>query len=37
LRNDISHILHNAWPVDFNRPFSSFELSIRGVEALINF
>lgn len=30
-------ILHNAWPVDFNRNFSSFEPSVNGVKHLIKF
>lgn len=32
----VTCILHNAWPVDFNLPLSSFEPSIRGVRHLIN-
>jgi thioester reductase-like protein len=30
-------IIHNAWPVDFNRHFSSFEPSIHGVQNFISF
>ena len=30
-------ILHNAWPVDFNRTLSSFEPSIQGVRHLLTF
>ncbi|KAI9662329.1 MAG: putative secondary metabolism biosynthetic enzyme [Bathelium mastoideum] len=34
---DVTHILHNAWPVDFNRAFTSFEPQIRGVKHLLDF
>ena len=30
-------VLHNAWPVDFNRNFASFEASVSGVKHLIKF
>lgn len=30
-------IIHNAWPVDFNRHFDSFAPSIQGVQNLISF
>ena len=35
-KNDFTtFLLHNAWPVDFNRHFSSFEPNIHGVHNLI--
>lgn len=37
LAREVTHILHNAWPVDFNRHFSSFEPQIEGVRQLANF
>lgn len=37
LAEDVTHILHNAWPVDFNRHLSSFEPNICGIRGLINF
>ena len=37
LTSEVTHILHNAWPVDFNRAFSSFEPNIRGVKQLVDF
>jgi len=33
---ETTHILHNAWPVDFNRKVASFTSSIRGTKNLIN-
>lgn len=35
LLDDATHIVHNAWPVDFNRKISSFSASIRGAKNLI--
>ena len=32
-----THIVHSAWPVDFNKNFASFEPSVRGVRNLIDF
>jgi len=32
-----THIIHNAWPVNFNLPLSSFAPSLTGMLALINF
>ncbi|KAF2234984.1 NAD(P)-binding protein [Viridothelium virens] len=37
LTSEATHILHNAWPVDFNRAFTSFEPQIRGVKQLLDF
>ncbi|KAL9055107.1 MAG: hypothetical protein Q9162_003777 [Coniocarpon cinnabarinum] len=37
LRQEADVVLHNAWPVDFNRSFQSFASSIDGVKSLINF
>ena len=33
----ITHIIHNAWPVNFNIALSSFKSHIAGVRALIDF
>ncbi|CAK1362502.1 uncharacterized protein RHO25_007236 [Cercospora beticola] len=35
ITENATHILHAAWPVDWNKSFSSFESSIRGVSNLI--
>ncbi|KAN0095473.1 putative NRPS-like enzyme [Hyaloscypha variabilis] len=32
-----THIIHNAWPVDFNRTLQSFQPNLDGVSALISF
>jgi len=38
LLHDVTHVVHNAWDVDFNRPVDSFvRTSLRGVRHLINF
>lgn len=38
LRNGaVSHIIHNAWPVNFNLSLSSFISQVAGVRALIDF
>ena len=36
LRN-VTHILHNAWEVNFNLPLSSFSPQLQGVRHLIDF
>jgi thioester reductase-like protein len=36
LSHDATHIVHAAWPVNFNMSLSSFEPSIRGVRNLIS-
>ena len=33
----ITHIIHNAWPVNFNIALSSFKSHVAGVRALIDF
>ncbi|KAF4612641.1 hypothetical protein D9613_011797 [Agrocybe pediades] len=35
--SSVTHILHNAWPVDFNLSLASFESSIKGLHYLANF
>ncbi|KAF9553775.1 acetyl-CoA synthetase-like protein [Agrocybe pediades] len=35
--SSVTHIVHNAWPVDFNLSLTSFESSIRGLHNLVNF
>ena len=37
LTSEVTHVVHNAWPVDFNLHLSSFEPHIRGVGQLIDF
>lgn len=37
LRTGATHVVHSAWPVDFNRSFTSFEPNIRGVRHLVDF
>ena len=37
IRSRATHIVHSAWPVDFNRSFASFEPSVRGVRHLVDF
>lgn len=36
-RSRITHIIHNAWPVNFNIALGSFKSHIAGVRALIDF
>ncbi|KAF9255316.1 acetyl-CoA synthetase-like protein [Marasmius fiardii PR-910] len=36
IRESVTHIVHNAWPVDFNLKLSSFESSIRGSRNLLD-
>lgn len=37
LQGHVTHILHNAWPVNFNTSVASFEPHITGVRNLITF
>ena len=37
LLESVTHILHNAWPVDFNRSLTSFEPHVQFVRQLIDF
>lgn len=37
LTSRITHIIHCAWPVNFNRHFSSFEPEIKGIKNLVDF
>jgi thioester reductase-like protein len=37
LHENVTHIIHNAWPVNFNLPLSSFRSSVSGVIDLIRF
>ncbi|KAF8059573.1 hypothetical protein FPV67DRAFT_1633230 [Lyophyllum atratum] len=32
---DVTHIVHNAWPVNFNRNLSSFEPHVQGLSNLV--
>ncbi|GJE93572.1 acetyl-CoA synthetase-like protein [Phanerochaete sordida] len=36
IRDSVTHILHNAWPVNFNHPLNSFEPSVRSVRNLVD-
>jgi len=36
LKNSVTHIIHNAWPVDFNLALPSFEPNIKGLRGLID-
>ncbi|KAJ7579078.1 hypothetical protein C8J56DRAFT_1006701 [Mycena floridula] len=35
--NSVTHIIHNAWRVDFNLGLPSFDLNIRGVRVVVDF
>ncbi|KAF9556258.1 acetyl-CoA synthetase-like protein [Agrocybe pediades] len=35
IRSSLTHVIHNAWPVDFNLSLTSFESSIRGLRNLV--
>ncbi|CCM02378.1 uncharacterized protein FIBRA_04473 [Fibroporia radiculosa] len=37
IHQSLTHIIHNAWPVNFNIPLSSFEPSITGLRRLVDF
>ncbi|KAG9383316.1 AMP dependent ligase/synthetase [Pyrenophora tritici-repentis] len=37
LLDRVTHIIHNAWPVNFNLPLSSFAASVAGVVGLVSF
>lgn len=37
LQASATHLLHCAWPVDWNRSFSSFQPAIRGVDNILRF
>ena len=32
----VTHIIHNAWPVNFNRTVTSFDASITALENLVH-
>ena len=34
---DVTHIIHNAWPVNFNLSLASFASHIAGIRALVEF
>ncbi|KAF2004768.1 acetyl-CoA synthetase-like protein [Amniculicola lignicola CBS 123094] len=34
LQNSVTHIIHNAWPMDFNRRIASFETQFRTLDNL---
>jgi aryl carrier-like protein len=37
LKNSVTHVMHNAWPVDFNKPLQSYVKSLDGVVNLVRF
>lgn len=37
LLHETTHVLHNAWPVNFNAPLSSFRSSLHTLQQLITF
>ncbi|KZT01340.1 acetyl-CoA synthetase-like protein [Laetiporus sulphureus 93-53] len=37
MHRSVTHIIHNAWRVDFNLALTSFQSNVKGVRALINF
>lgn len=37
LRDNVTHVIHNAWSVDFKRPLQSFEKHLHGVRNLVDF
>ncbi|THG96855.1 hypothetical protein EW026_g5054 [Hermanssonia centrifuga] len=37
IQGSVSHIIHNAWKVDFNHGLSSFESQITGTRKLVDF
>ncbi|KAJ7769931.1 hypothetical protein B0H16DRAFT_1516867 [Mycena metata] len=37
MQQSVTHIIHNAWPVDFNLALRSFESNIRGLRNLLDF
>ncbi|KAJ7167454.1 male sterility protein-domain-containing protein, partial [Mycena filopes] len=37
MQQSVTHIIHTAWPVDFNLALHSFEGSLKGLRALVDF
>ncbi|KAJ7083262.1 hypothetical protein C8R44DRAFT_822628 [Mycena epipterygia] len=37
MQQRVTHIIHNAWPVDFNLALRSFEPNIKGLRQLVDF
>lgn len=37
LHENVTHVIHNAWPVNFNLPLTAFQSSLDGVLGLIGF
>ncbi|KAH7907693.1 hypothetical protein BJ138DRAFT_455649 [Hygrophoropsis aurantiaca] len=37
MRKDVTHVIHNAWRVDFNVALKTFEADIKGLRNLIDF
>ncbi|KAJ7204502.1 hypothetical protein GGX14DRAFT_460740 [Mycena pura] len=37
IQESVTHVIHNAWPVDFNLALPSFEPSIKGLRNLVDF
>ncbi|THG97397.1 hypothetical protein EW026_g4592 [Hermanssonia centrifuga] len=36
IRTSVTHIIHNAWPVNFNMSLTTFEPSVRSVRRLVD-
>ncbi|KAJ3846639.1 acetyl-CoA synthetase-like protein [Lentinula lateritia] len=37
LKNSVTHVIHNAWKVDFNARLQSFEPNVKALHSLIQF
>ncbi|KAH7929530.1 acetyl-CoA synthetase-like protein [Leucogyrophana mollusca] len=37
IRGSVTHIIHNAWPVNFNLALATFDANVRGLRRLIDF
>ena len=36
IRDSVTHIIHNAWPMDFKRTLQSFESQFKALQTLLN-
>lgn len=37
VKESVTHVIHNAWRVDFNHPLASFEKNVAGSRQLVDF
>lgn len=37
IKESVTHVIHNAWRVDFNHPLASFEKNVAGSRQLVDF